>query len=204
MSVQFPQLSLQEQTDRYQEMGKLTAFPYTYYIGINLFSAVFPKTTASIPYFQAPVSYLSYAFQADNNLSITAIQLQLQLFISGGTIAVSTWPFIVALSYSPTLLATPTDTTTALPIPTIPNDIGNEIYKHVTLLANQNYPTVTTQAQPVLIDIYQRFNPNRYLVKYNQYLYLHIGSAGIINSASYSGNITGVLILHTTPTGLKI
>lgn len=205
MPVQFPTLTTQEQNDRVAEISTQTLFPYSFLVGIDIATATFPFATPNITFFQMPVNYLSYAFQADNTLGIYAIQVALQFGLSAGPFVLGNVPWIVALSYSPILQALPISTATALDNPTVPSDRGSDIYKEINILGSPNYFVAGVGGTPILIDVYNRYTPNAYVLKFGQTLYIHIGLGSLLtnNPGAYTGSIGGVVILHTLQTGAK-
>lgn len=206
MPTQYPTLSQAEQTQRWTDMAKANLFPYTFTFINNLDTADYPKTAPNLS-----INYFTMAFQSDNNMSLSAIQVNLagiptRPFGSTADILLTT---LVEISYSPVLESVlaggPTNVTPV--VPTIPSDIGNIIYSNVNYslipFYNMTPPSPVLFSTPFAINDFRRFEPYNYLLKYNQYLYMHVGityAGGAINSG---GTLQGSIILHTLTTGLK-
>jgi len=195
MAVQFPQRTIQEQTEAYRSYAANTLFPYTYSTGNLVFpgSGSAHSVTKTDP---SGYSYLTYAFQADNNLAIYGFHLNLFSNITSASISTNLLFNYIELSYSPIPLGgTATGPAVVNAVPTIPSDVGNIIFYFGWVLSAG---TLVIQD-----DIYERFTPSNYLLKYNQFLYFHIGTQAQSTGAA-DGSVFAKLNLHTLPTGLKI
>lgn len=200
MSVQFPVLSDQQQKERYSEIASKTLYPYSY-SGFLSGATDFPTADPSVT---NTFKYNTIAFQADNNMGISAIQVVYSArigfdAISGGGASSST--FAMAISYSPVfnLITTP-DPAGAFPVPTVPGDIGNQILRLTQIVVN---PLTTANFQFANNNVYERFEPYNYILKYNQFLYIQLGFDTSTLGASLASFIYFTVILHTLPTGLK-
>jgi hypothetical protein len=192
MAVQFPQRTIQEQTAAYQAYAANTMFPYSFSFNALINGGHFPKSGGGF-------SYFTLGFQADNNLAISVLEFvaDMNVVITGAGITAG---FLFEVSYSPIAETTVIDNIAAAPaVPTTPSDTGNIIYRSIFTFVN----TTATTAFVNRVDDYRRYEPYNYLLKYNQVIYMHIG----INAATVAagaGNINGIFIFHTLPTGLKI
>ena len=194
MAVQFPQRTIEEQTAAYQSYAANTLFPYSYPFVITPSAGAFSKS-------YTPISgnYMTVGFQADNNLAISAMDVQysFQLFKN---VTNYTANLIIEVSYSPQpnmSLLTVTATPPAIPTPVV--DFGNIIYRN----NQQIFVTSATIATYLTLDDFRRYEPYNYLLKYNQILYIHF----IVDATTAGLNVStlyGSIIFHTLPTGLKI
>lgn len=200
MSVQFPQLDFDEQRARFQDLGKNTLFPYSYPFAFGPTSLVAANT---VSWFSG--SYMTVGFQADNNLAVSALEVEINMLFVNNT-AKYTGFFGIEVSYSPVAnntILSPSGAPPALPTP-VP-DIGNIIYR------NMQWANVAVGAggagNSVLtilnIDDFRRYEPYNYLLKFNQILYFHFFFDSSTLGAGLS-TIVGTITLHTLATGLKI
>lgn len=194
MPVQFPTLSIQEQADRVNKIAKNTLFPYSfpfYFV---------PSTNTFKGSVLNSYTWMPVALQADNNMAISAIDVQYN-FISVNA-AASVRQFVVALeiSYSPQVEGSPLNPSSAQPdVPTPIPDTGNIIYRNI------QQQSVAANASPSTfnVDDYRRYEPYNYILKYNQLLYIHfILSTAALGTGS-DGFWTGSVIFHTLPSGAK-
>lgn len=200
MSVQFPQLTLQEQTDRYQSIAKNTLFPYSFE-----FNWVPSATTVthSVAWFSG--SYITLGFIADNNMAISALDVNVNLIFVNATTKYAGF-FGMEISYSsvvnPNVLV-PAGGAPA--IPTAISDTGNIIYRSMqwanvaTGTAGAGNATLT----PLNIDDFRRYEPYNYLLKYQQIIYVHMLFDATTLGAGLS-TINGSVIFHMLTTGLKV
>lgn len=173
-------------------IARETLFPYT-------FSYSFPLTTPPFSSTSGAFSYFTIAFQADNNLGLSALEISANtayLASAGGaTSAVQ----VIEASYASVLSA---DVTTGPPaVPTIPNDSGNVIYR------NEQVFQINTIASGlgtkfVSVNDFNRYEPYDYVIKFRQFLYIHVGVDTTLLPAITSLFVISVN-LHTLPTGLK-
>lgn len=197
MSVQFPTLSQPTQTARYTEISNRTLYPYSYPFYINnLAASLFTKTDPVLG-----LGYFSIGFQADNNLAITAFEFQASINTNTSLVSPNNALFYFEASYSPIPDANLLNPATPPAIPTTPADSGNIIYRNFLqfLIPKTASPGLAT---PVSIDDFRRYEPYNYLVKFNQIIYFHF--AADMTTLTIGGNIGGIIIFHTLPTGLKI
>lgn len=194
MSVQYPSLSDATQKARYKELAENTLYPYSYTFDIGFASTLYTINQATLG-----MNYFTFGFQADNNLSIAALEVQVSGNVTGGVAAVI-GTTIFEISYAP-VLSPQIFTATAPPaIPVAPTDNGNVIYRNfaTTTIA----PTATAANTSFSLDDFRRYEPNNYLLKFNQILYIHIGvGTALLN---LTGNMNGSVIFHALTTGLKI
>lgn len=200
MAVQFPQRDIAAQTAAYQDYAANTLYPYSYPFRL-LASGATPGTAYPNTSPTGGWKYNTIAFQADNNMAISNVEISVTSYLL--TVGVSIPDqFTICLSYSPVFNATPLVITSGAPtvsIPTIPGDNGNEIIRYTW---SQVTDVVTNGTAVFTGTLYERFEPYNYLLKYNQYLYIHIAASS--GSLTAVVDIVGDVILHTLPTGLKI
>ncbi len=149
------------------------------------------------------IDYFTMAFQADNNLAISALEVQLSIESDQvATIISSAALFEVSYSSTmdPSLLVF---TGTPPVVPTTPSDIGNVIYRsYINLFIPAS--TAANNSSLYLVDDYRRYEPYNYLLKYNQTIYMHVGLGTAILGNGAGATISGSFIFHTLATGLKI
>ncbi len=202
MGVQFPPLNLDEQTQRYEQLAKLTYYPYSYSSFLDGSATNYPNSDVS----NITINYNTIAFQADNNMAISAIQIlangRLFFPLNSGK---PTTTFIMSISYSPVFKfeGTP-EPTGAFPIPTTPSDSGNEILRINQLYNEPLTNNGANQFSFFNVNQYQRFEPYNYLLKYNQFLYINIGFDSSSLAAGTAPVINFSVIFHMLTTGLKI
>ncbi len=193
MAVQFPQRTIADQTAAYLSYAANTLYPYTFISGNLVLGTAFTKTQ---PASLGSYPYVTFAFQADNNLAIQAIHISVVSTITSASLGATTLFNFIEISYSPIpygVLGSGAAVVNA--VPTIPTDSGNVIFNGIWVFT-------PTQLNPIL-DYYQRYEPNNYIMKYNQFLYIHIGTQAA-QSGSAVGSIFANTTLHTLPTGLKV
>lgn len=199
MPTQYPTLSIAEATTRWNLMAKQNLFPYTYVFDGDFLVASFPRSVSGI-------SYLTIPWQADNNLAIS----DLELSFAGaperpvGTTADTYGTIYAQISYDSTLNF---NTVTPALTPVAPTDSGNIIYSSVTDFKVDAYAGADVLfGNVVTIDVFHRFEPYNYLVKYNQIVYIHLGM--LFNGAAAVLGPDGVwwasVIFHCLNTGLKV
>lgn len=201
MPVQVATLSTAEQVERVDKIAKWTLFPYSYYSQLDAGVANFPYTGSAVG---LNYNYNTIAFKADQNMAISNIQL----FANGRVFFPAnsgkpTTNFFMAVSYSPTLvLGNTPNPSAAYPIPTPPSDTGNVIMMIATLYA-QPGDSANSQFAFFNENEYERFQPYDYNLKFNQFLYLHIGfdNPSIVANTPPFTNF-GV-IFHMLTTGAK-
>lgn len=194
MPVQYPSLSDAEQKSRYKTLAGDTLYPYSYSFEIGFANTLYTVAQASLT-----MHYFSFGFQADNNLSIAALEVQVSGNVVGGVAAVI-GVTLFEISYAP-ILSPGLFTATAPPvIPLTPTDSGNVIYRNfaTTTIA----PTATAANTSFSLDDFRRYEPNNYLLKFNQILYIHIGVGDAL--LNLTGSMNGSIIFHALTTGLKI
>lgn len=199
MPVQYPSLSQGDQEQRYKEIAGNTLFPYSYPFYLDNTSGNFP--TAFAPTNGPAMHYCTFAFQADNNLAISDLEVQAS-FVFGRTSTVKTTQVLVEVSYLNILdpnIIIPFGTAPA--IPTRPGDTGNIIYRNFLQAiipddSGAGFPSVLT------IDDFRRYEPYNYLLKFNQIIYMFV--AVVDGSVTQLQSISGSFIFHTLTTGLKI
>lgn len=200
MPVQFASLSELTQKERYKKIAEETLYPYSY--------PFFASTTGGTTGFNRSqaalgLSYFTMGFQADNNLAIAAIDFNASMQVAPGAAAINS-TFLFEISYlnllDPGLISI---AATAPTVPTVPGDSGNIIYRNISFLGVPTAAASANLAAPfALIDDYRRYEPNNYLLKFGQTIYIHVAADN--TSLAQIANINGSVTFHTLPTGLKI
>lgn len=203
MSVQFPQLSAPEQANRVAEMGKNTLVPYSFSSFLDGTSTNYPS--AGTGGGTGGYHYNTIRWKADQNMAISAIQLFAygRVFFPANA-AKPTTEFFVDISYKDVFqLEANAEPTGAYADPTPPGDIGNVIMRSQTLY---NEPLPNNAANQFFffnINLFERFEPYNYLLKFNQYLFINIGWDDSSLTANTPPFVTFGVIFHMLTTGLK-
>lgn len=202
MPVQFPTLSIETQSERVKDLSENTLFPYSYscqFDGSN--AAQFPSSDGNT-LINGTFKYTTIRFLADNTMGIYAIQWQLSglvVFPASGVPGYTPEVVIAGdISYSPTFTISPNGAG-PFATPTVPGDTGNQIYRYVNFISVPQPSNTTGFYTRINDNFYERYTPNNYLLKYNQYLYIHFGVDAIIANAFYYLTV----VLHMRPTGQK-
>lgn len=198
MPVQFPSLSIDEQTQRYKNISALTLFPYTYAFTATMGATNFPSVDVTTNF-----RYFTMGFRAPENLAIAGVQFQASAAMNAETPSrIASYAFEVSYLnlLSPGIII---NTGTPPVIPTIPADTGNIIYRVVDQIT---IPAIAAAAFSQPLNIFTDFNfyePYNYLVKFNQIVYMHV-AVDTTSATTGTGTMYGQFILHTLGTGLKI
>jgi hypothetical protein len=194
MPVQFPSLSGDTQTKRYQKLAEETLFPYSYEFNVGYGAGLYTKAQAALS-----AHYFSFGFLADNNLAIAILEAQITGSIAGGMAAINAG-VTIEVSYSSVMSATIFAGTTPPAIPFTPTDLGNIIYRNQVSV--NVLPSATQAATIFYLNDFRRYEPNNYLLKFNQILYIHLAVTD--NILGLGSGMNGGVIFHALPTGLKI
>jgi hypothetical protein len=203
MPVQFPTLSIDQQTARYNSIAQQTYYPYSYSGLLNGTSTIYPHSDTSGG---ITIDYNTIAFLADNNMAISAIQILAsgRLFFPANG-AKPTTQFVMNISYSPVFtLVLNGQPAAAYPIPTIPGDTGNEILRINQVFNQAVTPDTNDQFSFFNIDKFIDFQPYNYILKYNQFLYINVGFDSNSLAANTAPYVYFTVIFHMLPTGLKV
>src|SRR5262249_39191128 len=97
MPVQYPSLSLEEQTERYQRIAKDTLFPISYALPGLIPNSSFQSRTLDNGYL------CTFAYQADNNIAISSLHFTVSINALDSAIGLGGWNTCCVVSYSPTV-----------------------------------------------------------------------------------------------------
>lgn len=181
-------------------MAKVNLFPYTYQFRAVVNTTNFDRTGAN------SFIYTTIAFQADNNCAISDIEVNFTITPARG-FSTANDPrtlFNIQVSYSDVLNV---NSVTPATTPVTPSDTGNVIYNTFDgMKANFNtggFPGPALFGNPFEFNHFHRFPPYDYLLKYNQFLYIHIGYLNDAFTLNGAGTLNGSVIMHILNTGLK-
>lgn len=201
--IQFPTFSTDEQTERSKRYAQDTYYPYSYSIALPNAATTYPSTDAGPAASIGAIHYNTIAFQADNNMAISAIavNLSVQGTFAFGTLIQSL--YVMRISTNPvfTYFNVPTPAA-AIAQPTPPGDKGNDIYTWSAVLQSDKTTAGNVTNSFQNFNYLPRFQPYNIILKFNQILYIHMG-VDVNTMNSNLGLWTVSVIFYMLPTGAK-
>lgn len=183
-------------------MAKQNLYPYTYEYSAVVNTTNFSRTGAN------SFIYTTIAFQADNNCAISDLEVNFTITPLRGFSSANDHRtiFNIQVSYASVLNMDSVAYSSSL-APLAPSDTGNVIYDTFDAMrADFNtggFPGPALAGNPFQFNHFHRFEPYDYLLKYNQFVYIHIGYLNDSAALNGAGQLNGSVILHVLNTGLK-
>lgn len=167
-------------------------------------NAAYPNTDTTPPAAIGNIVYNTIAFQADNEMAISsmAFNIAVEAVFDGG-LSLSQSFYCLRLTTTPTLqfFNVPTPTA-AIPQPTTPGNIGNDIYSWSAAITQPSNAALITTASFQNYNYQYRYEPYDLIFKFNQIFYLHLG-VDTATAASNLGEWFTTVTFYTLPTGAK-